>query len=78
MIVKSPKKKVIVAKEVITPMKPAAGTVAAEDMRWKAHDALQTLKRAHEIKQDSHLMGHVKAHAATEKKALTSVMRRKT
>jgi hypothetical protein len=49
-----------------------------DEMKYKAQDALHTLKRAHEIKQDPHLMAHVKVHAANEKKALASVIRRKT
>lgn len=51
---------------------------SAEDMKYRAQDALHTLKRAHEIKSDPHLMKHVKEHAKTEKKVLSSVMRRKT
>lgn len=50
----------------------------ADDMKWKAQDALSTLKRAHEIKNDPALMEHVKKHAATERDVLASVMRRKT
>ena len=57
---------------------PPPGSIAAEDMRWKAQDALHTLKRAHEIKSDPALMHHVKAHAKNERKALSSVIRRKT
>jgi hypothetical protein len=49
-----------------------------DEMKWKAQDALRTLKDAHKIKQDPHLMAHVKVHAADEKKALASVIRRKT
>lgn len=60
------------------PTAPGPGSVAAEDMRWKAHDALQTLKRAHEIKKDPALMTHVKHHAKAERATLASVMRRKT
>lgn len=51
---------------------------AADEMKYRAQDALGTLKRAHEIKQDPHLMAHVKKHAAVEKDALSKIMRRKT
>lgn len=49
-----------------------------DDMKWKAQDALHTLKRAHEIKQDTALMEHVRHHAKSERNALASIARRKT
>lgn len=49
-----------------------------EDMAMRARDALHTLKRAHEIKQDGALMDHVRKHAANERNILGSIARRKT
>lgn len=65
------------------PGKPEAATLNAtpsmgDDMKWKAQDALHTLKRAHEIKQDAGLMEHVRNHAKSERNALASIARRKT
>jgi hypothetical protein len=61
---------------------PMPGTMhtasSAEEMRYKAESALDTLKRAEEIKKDPHLMGHVKAHAKEQRDHLTRVIRRKT
>jgi hypothetical protein len=48
----------------------------ADEMKYKAQDALHTLKRAHEIQQDPHLMKHVKAHAQAEREALKKIARR--
>lgn len=59
-------------------MNMTAPQMPEDEMKWKAQDALGTLKRAHEIKSDPHLMHHVKKHAATEKEALSKIMRRKT
>lgn len=63
--------------------KPGTATSSPEppmhdDMKWKAQDALHTLKRAHEIKQDTALMEHVRHHAKSERNALASIARRKT
>jgi hypothetical protein len=66
------------------PGKPApastnpAPAMVGDDMKWKAQDALHTLKRAHEIKQDTALMEHVRHHAKSERNALASIARRKT
>lgn len=49
-----------------------------DEMKYKAQDALHTLKRAHEIKNDPALMHHVKKHAAAERDALGKIIRRKT
>lgn len=49
----------------------------AEMMRYKARDAIDTLKRADEIKSDPHLMKHVKAHAKEQRNHLNKVIRRK-
>ena len=59
---------------------PMAGSAhsTGEDMKYRAQDALHTLKRAHEIKSDPALMEHVRKHAATEREVLGKVMRRKT
>lgn len=48
-----------------------------DEMKWKAQDALGTLKRAHEIKNDPHLMAHVHKHAQSEKEALGKIIGRK-
>jgi hypothetical protein len=48
-----------------------------EEMKYKAQDALHTLKRAHEIKNDPHLMAHVHKHAQTEKEALGKIIGRR-
>lgn len=63
----------------VTPAKapmPGSAHAVAEDMHWKAKDALGTLKRAHEIQQDPHLMSHVKQHAAMERDALKKIARK--
>lgn len=65
-----------------TPAKaPAPGAAhavpMAEDMKWKAQDALHTLRRAEEIKGDPHLMQHVQHHARQERDHLNRVIRRK-
>jgi hypothetical protein len=44
---------------------------------WQAQDALHTLKRAHEIKNDPKLMHHVREHAKKDRAALTKVIGRK-
>lgn len=51
-------------------------TPAHSETNWEAREALHTLKRAHEIKQDPKLMGHVRAHAHSERKALSHVIGR--
>jgi hypothetical protein len=48
-----------------------------DEMKYKAQDALHTLKRAHEIKSDPHLMAHVHKHAQSEKEALHKIIGRK-
>jgi hypothetical protein len=75
---KPPMKKAAPAKAKAKPMPVKEAMPAHDEMKWKAQDALRTLKEAHKIKQDPHLMAHVKTHAADEKKALASVIRRKT
>lgn len=47
-----------------------------DDMKWKARHALQTLKEAHEIKNDPKLMDHVRAHAQNERAAISKVIGR--
>jgi hypothetical protein len=57
--------------------KPAPAPVAMPDeMKWQAKDALHTLKRAHEIKNDPKLMHHVREHAKSERAAITKVIGR--
>jgi hypothetical protein len=53
-----------------------ASPVMHEDMKYRAQDALHTLKRAHEIQQDPQLMGHVKKHAANEREILKKIARK--
>lgn len=48
-----------------------------EDMKYRAQDALHTLRRAEEIRADKTLMGHVQAHAKEQREHLTKVIRRK-
>ena len=45
-------------------------------MKYRAQDALHTLKRAHEIQRDPALMKHVQAHAAMEREALKKIARK--
>ena len=58
------------------PPTPGANHMPGDDMHWKAKEALGTLKRAHEIQQDPHLMAHVKTHAAMERDALKKIARK--
>jgi hypothetical protein len=60
-----------------TPAPMPGAMHSAEDMKYKAQDALHTLRRAEEIKADPHLMGHVKAHARDQRDHLNKVIRRK-
>lgn len=46
-------------------------------MKYKAQDALHTLKRAHEIQQDPALMKHVQQHAESERHVLKKIARKK-
>lgn len=48
----------------------------AEDMKYRAQDALHTLKRAHEIQQDPALMAHVTKHAQSERDILKKIARK--
>lgn len=59
---------------------PAAVPVpgaAHEEMKYRAQDALHTLRRADEIKGDPALMHHVKQHAKEQRDHLNKVIRRK-
>ena len=56
---------------------PPMAVKSDEDMKWKAQDALHTLRRAEEIKSDKTLMHHVKHHAANERQHLNKIIRRK-
>lgn len=60
------------------PSAPAAAPMVHEDMKYRAQDALHTLKRAEEIKNDPALMVHVKKHAVEQREHLNKVIRRKT
>ena len=48
-----------------------------DEMKFRAQDALHTLKRAHEIQQDPGLMAHVQKHAASERDMLKKFARKK-
>lgn len=56
---------------------PGMAHMGAEDMKYRAQDALHTLRRADEIKSDPALMHHVKAHAKEQRDHLNKVIRRK-
>lgn len=58
-------------------MNMPASTLEHDEMKYRAQDALGTLKRAHEIKNDPHLMAHVHKHAQVEKEALGKIIGRK-
>lgn len=60
------------------PTKTAMTAVPAmhDEMKYRAEDALHTLKRAHEIQQDSKLMAHVKQHAANQREILKKIARK--
>lgn len=73
-----PPKKTKAKGNALMAMAPPAMPSHDDEMKWKAQDALGTLKRAHEIKNDPHLMAHVHKHAQSEKEALSKIMRRKT
>lgn len=58
---------------------PVAVPMPAHDpdmMKYRARDAIDTLKRAEEIKADPQLMAHVKKHAIEQRNHLTKVIRR--
>lgn len=58
------------------PGKPVPVPAMHDEMRYRAEDALHTLKRAHEIQQDSKLMAHVKQHAANQREILKKIARK--
>lgn len=64
------------AKAKVKAVAIAAPVAMPEDMKWKARHALDTLKEAHQIKNDSKLMEHVRAHAHNEKAAISKVIGR--
>jgi hypothetical protein len=55
-----------------TPYKPTAAEVK-ERKRWEAEDALRTLQRAEEIKNNSALMRQVKERAREQVKTMQKV-----
>lgn len=69
-------KKSAPAKKPAAKVKAAVAVAVPEDMKWKAQDALNTLKRAHEIKNDPKMMEHVRNHAQQERAAITKVIGR--
>jgi hypothetical protein len=60
-----------VKKKTMTKAEPAHSAT-----NWEAQDALHTLKRAHQIKNDPKLMHHVREHAKQERAAITKVIGR--
>lgn len=55
--------------------RPSSPKPSAEDMKWRAREAMDTLRRAEEVKRDKALMAHVKKmHADTAKAIEISVM----
>jgi len=48
-------------------------SIKAQEMRWKAEDALRTLSRAEEIRSDKSLMRAVQNHAKAQVAALSKV-----
>ena len=59
-----------------TPAAMPAPAVMHDEMKYRAQDALHTLKRAHEIQQDPALMKHVQIHAEKERQALKKFARK--
>lgn len=59
------------------PSPPAPAARGSEEMKFRAQDALHTLKRAHEIQQDPHLMAHVQTHAQRERDILKKIARKR-
>lgn len=51
----------------------ASNKMAEDDMKYRAKDALQTIKRAEEHKADKELMKHVKQCAKQERKTLDKI-----
>lgn len=60
-----------------TPAAAPGAVHTQEDMKYRAQDALHTLRRADEIKGDPALMHHVKQHAKEQRDHLNKVIRRK-
>ena len=54
-----------------------AMAASSDEMKWKAQEALHTLRRAEEIKKDPELMSHVHHHARGERDHLNKIIRRK-
>ena len=75
--VKAPAKKGKPARAMAAPAAVPTGH-DPEMMKYRARDAIDTLKRAEEIKADPVLMKHVKAHAVEQRNHLNKVIRRKT
>lgn len=71
------KKQKPAGKNALMEMASTAPQPSHDEMKYRAQDALGTLKRAHEIKNDPHLMKHVHAHAQIEKEALGKIIGRK-
>lgn len=73
---KQPTKRAAPKKSAAPAAMPQPATHDPDMMKYRARDALDTLKRAEDIKKDPHLMAHVKKHAVEERNHLTKVIRR--
>lgn len=58
-------------------LKAMTSSAPMADRRWEVQDAVQTLKRAEQIKADPKLHAAAKAHAKTEAVALQKIARKK-
>lgn len=68
--------KVVKGKQKPVPVKIVDAPKAsypADDMKWRARDALSTLQRAEEIRRDKPLMKATKAEAKSQLKQLQNV-----
>lgn len=54
--------------------RPVRAKPSADEMKWKAREAMDVLRRAEEVKRDKTLMAHVKKmHADTAKAIEVSI-----
>ncbi len=72
-VVKTKKQKPVPVKIVHDAATEAAPSV---DRKWEARNAIDTLRRAEEIKRDKSLMRAVKAEAKSQMKQLSTVCKR--
>ncbi|MEE9481831.1 hypothetical protein [Methylobacterium ajmalii] len=50
-----------------------AGKISADERKWRAQSALETLTRAQDIQKDRSLMADVRKHAAAQAATLNKV-----